>query len=235
MSNELAVLGNQLPADVREQLAADVMEDLSRLGGVGGKDMIRITQDKKFVFPDETTSAGPLELVIVDFVYRNEYYPNPYKAKEITPPSCFAVNEHQAALIPTPRSPKMQVEAGKLCKDCQWDVFGSSPTGSGKACKNTIYMAVLPPDADEKTPLWVIRTSPTAIQPFNAYVSKVMKIAKVPSYSVVTKVFFDPNISYASLRFDVVGVNPILTLTQARREEARGRLLQEPDFSGAEE
>jgi hypothetical protein len=47
--------------------------------------------------------------------------------------------------------------------------------------------------------------------------------------------YFDPDSTYATLRFDVVGVNPILAATLARREEARARLLQEPDFSGLTE
>lgn len=229
MSTDLMKMGNQLPADLKELMAQDVAKDLSRLGGLGGKDSIRITQNKKFVFPDETTSDGPLDLVIVDYVYRNEYYPQPFRPNEIVPPTCFAVNEAQKALTPSPNSPAVQ---HPTCDGCKWDVFGSHPSGRGKACKNTIYMAVLPPDATEETPLWVIKTSPTAIQSFNAYVTKVGNLAKVSLYGIVTRVFFDAGSTYATLRFDPVGPNPILELTMSRRAEARQRLLREPDFSG---
>lgn len=229
---DLTVFGNTLPAEMREKMALDIAADLARLGGSGGKDTIRITQDKKFMFPDETTTQGPLELVVVDFVYRNEYYPTAFKAKEIVPPTCFAVNDHHALLAPTPNSPKRQVPEGKTCKDCQWDVFGSNASGSGKACKNSVYMAVLPGDATMNSPLMVIKTSPTAITPFNAYITKVTTLAKVSVNAVLTKIFFDPELSYASLRFDLVALNPIYDLTKARQEEARARLLREPDFTG---
>lgn len=228
--NELTTLGNTLPADVRQQMADAVAADLARLGNIGGKDSIRITQDKKFQFPDDTTSDGPLELIIVDFVYRNEYYPGAYNRKEQVAPTCFAVNPDQIALAPTVNSPKAQADK---CSACQWDKYGSSPQGDGKACKNTVFMAVLQPDATSDSPLFVIKTSPTGIRHINQHVAKIGRQVQLPVWAVTTKLYFDPNVSYPSLRFDLLGENPILAETQNRRDEARHRLMQEPDFSSA--
>lgn len=226
-------MGNALPAEVREQMAAAVAADLARLGNTSGKDSIRITQDKKFQFPDDTTTEGPLELIIVDFVYRNEYYPGVYNRKEVVAPTCFAVSPEQVALTPTKNSPKIQVPEGESCSKCQWDKYGSSPQGEGKACKNTVFMAVLQPDATEDSPLFVVKTSPTGIRYVNQHVAKIGRQVNLPVWAVVSRMGFDPNVSYPSLRFEIVGPNPILQLTTARREEARARLLQEPDFSSA--
>lgn len=226
-------MGNSLPAEIRDQMAAAVAADLARLGNTGGKDSIRITQDKKFQFPDDTTHEGPLDLIIVDFVYRNEYYQTAYNRKELVAPTCFAVNPDQIALTPTKNSPKMQVAEGALCSSCQWDKYGSSPLGEGKACKNTVFMAVMQADATLDSPLFVVKTSPTGIRYVNQHVAKIGRQVNLPVWAVVSKMFFDPNTSYPSLRFDIVGPNPILQVTQARREEARARLMQEPDFSKA--
>jgi hypothetical protein len=225
---------NSLPVELRAQMAEQVAADLARLGNTGGKDSIRVLQDKTFQMPDDTIVAGPLEMVIVDFVYRNEYYTEAFNRKDIKAPACFAVNPEQKLLIPTPNSPKMQVPAGESCNKCQWDKFGSSATGDGKACKNTIYMAVLPTDATEDSPLYVIKTSPTAINPFNNHVAKVGRTVSLPLWAVTSKVFFDPGVTYASLRFDIAGPNPIAEMTMRRKDEARHRLLQEPDFSAGE-
>jgi len=231
MSNDLIqAMGNSLPADVREQMAASVAADLARLGSTGGKDAIRITQDKKFQFPDDTTSDGPLDLIIVDFVYRNEYYPGAYNRKEVVAPTCFAVNDTQTLLAPSPNSPKPQHDK---CNGCQWDKYGSSPQGDGKACKNTVYMAVLQPDATEESTMFVVKTSPTGIRYINNHVAKIGRTVNLPVWAVLTKMYFDPNVSYPSLRFDMIGPNPILEETQKRRDEARHRLLLEPDFSSA--
>lgn len=230
MTTDLTTLGNTLPANIREQMADAVAADLARLGSTSGKDSIRITQDKKFQFPDETTSDGPLELIILDFVYRNEYYPGAYNRKEQVAPTCFAVSPEQNSLAPSVNSPKAQSDS---CSKCQWDKYGSSPQGEGKACKNTVFMAVLQPDADVETPMFVIKTSPTGIRYINQHIAKVARQFQLPVWAVTTKLYFDPNVSYPSLRFDILGENPIIDETQRRREEARHRLLQEPDFSSA--
>ena len=217
-----------LPAELRDEMAAQVATDLARLGSTAGKDTIRVTQDKQFQFPDDTVAPGPIDLIVVDFVYRNEYYLGAFNRKDMQAPACFAVSPEQNSMIPTEHSPQKQAER---CDKCQWDKYGSAPNGDGKACKNTVYLAVTTPDASEDSPLYVLKTSPTAIRPFNQHVAKVGRMAQLPLWAVVTRVFFDPGVAFASLRFDIAGPNPISELTSKRREEARHRLLQEPDFS----
>lgn len=230
--NEIVqTFANSLPVELREQMAANISADLARLGNSGGKDTIRVTQDKKFQMPDDTMIEPPLDLIIVDFVYRNEYYLGAFNRKELTAPACFAVAPEQINLVPSNNSPKKQSER---CTGCQWDKYGSSPNGDGKACKNTVYMAVLPPDATEDGTLYVIKSSPTAITPFNNYVIKVARATQLAVWGVTTKVSFDPNVPYSSLRFDIAGPNPIAEIAASRRVEARHRLLQEPDFSSFE-
>ena len=228
MTTDLIAIQNQLPADVRAMLAQQVATDIERLGAVGGKDAIRITQDKKFELPNGDL-VDEIEAIVVDFVYRNEYYIGNFNRKQITPPACFAINPVAADMTPSDTSPLKQSEGG--CAVCQQNQFGSSPNGDGKACKNTVYLAVLPPDATEDTPVWVLKTSPTAVKHFNSYVSKVARAAQVPVTAVTTRIFFDPSSTFASVRFEASGPNKIFSLTQSRVTEARHRLMQEPDVS----
>lgn len=225
MSTDLATLSNNLPAHIREQLAAQMAADIGRLGQLGGKDAIRVTQDKKFVLPDGT-ELTELQAIVVDFVYRNEYYPQQFNKKQPTGPSCFAISAHAASLTPPSQLATKQADS---CGTCQWNQYGSATTGSGKACKNTVFLALLPPDATPDSPLWVLKTSATAIRYFNQYVAKVATQAQVPVGAVVTKIFFDPGSTYASLRFAPLGPNEIFAETVVRAEEARKRLTQEPE------
>ena len=231
MSNDLVALQNQLPEEIRAMLAEQVASDIGRLGAIGGKDAIRITQDKKFELPNRDV-VDALEAVIVDFVYRNEYYIGNFNRKQITPPACFSISPTATDMAASANSPMKQSASG--CATCQQNQFGSSPNGDGKACKNTVYMAVMPSDATEDTPIWVLKTSPTAVKHFNTYVTKLARSARVPVTAVLTKIHFDPSSTYASARFDAVGVNPVFELTQARQSEARHRLMQEPDVSAFE-
>ena len=231
MTTDLTTIQNQLPADIRAMLAKQVASDIERLGATGGKDAIRVTQDKKFELPDGQL-ADELDVIVVDFVYRNEYYLGNFNRKQITPPACFAISATSSDMAASDNSPMKQSESG--CSVCQQNQFGSSPNGDGKACKNTVYLAVLPPDATEDTPVWVIKSSPTAVKHFNGYVSKVARTAQVPVSAVTTKLFFDPSSTYVSLRFEPIGVNPSFELTARRQNEARHRLMQEPDVSAFE-
>lgn len=231
MSTDIATIQNQLPAEIRAMLAEEVAGDINRLGSIGGSDAIRVTQDKKFEMPNGDL-ADEIEAVIVDFVYRNEYYPSAFNRKSISPPACFAISPDAASLAASETSPLRQSEDG--CATCQQNQYGSSPSGDGKACKNTVYMAVLPPDATPDTPLRTVKTSPTAVRYFNSYAAKLARTAQVPVGAVVTKLFFDPSNTYASLRFDVVAPNKAYATTRARQSEARHRLMQEPDVSGFE-
>jgi hypothetical protein len=216
--------------DMRAQMRADVAALASRLGAPGG-DVIRCTQDKFFELPDGTKTPGPLNLVIVDFVSSNNFYDGPYDPKNLTPPACFAIGLNPTELVPSDNSPVRQADA---CAVCPLNAFGSGDKGNGKACKNTRVLAVLPPGATKDTPLWVLKTSPTAIKGFDAYVKSVANAFEVPPVGVVTEVGFDPSQTYGTLRFGNAQPNVDIEVGYGRRREAMERLMTEPDVSGYE-
>ncbi len=217
-------VGGQV-VDIRAQLAKEVADMASRVGAPGG-DAIRITQDKKFEFPDGTKSNGPINLVIVDFVSMNQFYDGPYDKDNISPPACFAIGSNPTALVASDNSPVKQ-SAG--CAACPMNQFGSD--GKGKACKNGRVLAVLPPGATADTPLWILKVSPTALKSFDAYVTSVVRSFQLPPVSVITEISFDDSVTYASLRFGDPQPNDNLEACFARKEEAMARLLTEPDVS----
>ena len=193
-------------------------------------DKIRVTQAKKFVFPDGTESSGPFQAIILDFVSANEYYSNPFTRGEVVPPDCFAINEEPGLLVPSKNAPKPQAEN---CASCHWNQFGTARQGKGKACKNTRLLAMVPPDFDAATPIWLMSVSPTGIQAWDRYVATIYGQFSAPPVKVITTIAFDPKVDYPSVRFG----NPqpldtdMLPLAVARMEEARQRLLTEPDYS----
>lgn len=209
---------------IREQLAAQAAEMANRTAPPTGN-AIRITQSKQFKLPDGSTTNGPLQLVIVDFVAANKFYEGAYDPNAITPPDCFAIDINPLKMVPSDNSPNRQAET---CAACPNNVFGSA--GAGKACKNTRVLAVLPPDGDANTPLWTLSVSPTAIKAFDGFVQSLSRLGTAP-ISMVTEVSFDPTKDYASLRFADPQPNENLAAHFARQPEAREMLLAEPDVS----
>lgn len=215
---------------IKEQMAKDLAALEGKTAPPTGV-AIRVTQDKMFVLPNGTKTAGPLKLVIVDFNSKNNYYPVAFDPKNITPPACFAIGDSPTTLVPSDNSPEKQAEA---CTGCPMNQFESAAVGKGKACGNHRILAVLPPDADADTPLWTLSVSSTALKGFDGYVAGIARQFQVPPYGVVTEVGFNPTQTYASLVFSDPEPNENLEIAYSRREEARKLLMVEPDVSGYE-
>lgn len=211
-------------ADVQAMLQAMLASNAKKTAPAGGT-AIRVTQDKQLLLPDGSKTTE-LQVVIVDFTSRNEYYDGPFDKNNIRPPVCFAIGDVPTELVPSANSPEKQANS---CAECPMNAFGSD--GNGKACKNTRLLAVLPPDATEDTPIWTIKTSPTAIKGFDGYVRNVQRVFGVPPVGVVTTISFDENSTYAQLKFSDPEPNNNAAVHLARVEEAKEILAQEPDVS----
>lgn len=210
--------------DMLRKQAESMSERTSPASGIS----IRVTQGKQFSLPDGQ-KTDELEVVIVDFVARNEFYEGAYDKDNMSPPACFAIGVAPNKLTASDNSPQKQADT---CAECPMNAFGSA--GKGKACKNGRVLAVLPVDADENTPIWLLKVSPTALKGFDGYVQSVARTFQTPPVGVVTKVTFDDNVTYASLRFGDAVPNENLAVHFARQEEAKELLNQEPDVSGYE-
>lgn len=204
--------------------ASELAKKISKPSG----DRIKITQAKQIKFPDGTMSAGPFEVVILDFVSANTYYQGAFNRDDVAPPDCFALGEEPSLLVASDSSPHKQSDT---CSACPKNQFGSAMSGNGKACKNSRLLAVVPPDFGPDTPIWLLSVSPTAIRAFDAYVGSVASSFNAPPIRVITTIGFDPKSEFPTLRFGNPVPNERLAESVARMEEARTRLLTEPDYA----
>lgn len=214
-------------ANIQDMLRKQAEDNASRIEPGSGKS-IRIGQDKTFTLPDGTKTREPLELVVVDFVSRNEWYEGAYNKDDVVPPNCFAIHPDPKQLAPSANSPDKQCDD---CASCPMNQFGSAPTGAGKACKNTRMLAVLPPDADDETEIWTLKVSPTAIRAFDGFVASVSRTLQLPPIGVVVTVSFDDTKDFPSLTFSDPQPNNNVAVHFGRQEEAREMIQREPDVS----
>lgn len=218
---------SNLPVNISAEMAAEVDALRDRLTAPSG-DKVSL-KGKQFKLPNGDTS-DLLSGIIVDFVYFNAYYEGAYDENNIVPPDCFSLCPDPTGAVPSDNSPSKQHDNCGACWANQFKSFGK-----GKACRNSVRMIVLPPDATEDTPLMVVDVSPTALKSFSAYVSSVARAFQRPPYGVITDLTFEESLAFPSLRFG----NPqaihgdLLAIVRARREEARARLLVEPDVTAA--
>ena len=210
---------------IQETLKAQAAAMAGRIAPPSGIN-IKVTQDKKFLLPDGNKVDGPLDLVIVDFTSRNEYYEGAYDPNNIASPVCFAIHPEPKSMAPSNNAPDRQADD---CASCPMNQFGSA--GKGKACKNMRVLAVLPPDADETTPLWLLKVSPTALKGFDGFVGSVARTFGMPPVSVIAEVDFNQGETFASLTFGNPRPNENLAVHFERQAEAKALLEQEPDLT----
>jgi hypothetical protein len=210
---------------IQEALKAQAAAMVGRIAPPTGN-TIKVTQDKKFLLPDGNKVDGPLDLVVVDFTNKNTYYEGAYDPNNISAPNCFAIHQIVKEMAPSNNAPDKQCDD---CASCPMNQFGSA--GKGKACKNTRVLAVLPPDADESTPLWLLNVSPTAIKGFDSFVGAVNRTYEMPPIATIVEVDFNPAETFASLTFSNPRPNENLAAHYPRQEEARALLAVEPDVS----
>jgi hypothetical protein len=188
------------------------------------------TKGKVFTLPDGSSSDGPMQCVILDWVTANVWFEGLYNPKDIKPPACFAVGRVVSELGPSENSPKKQ---HATCKGCPQNEWGSHPQGGkGKACKNTRRVLIIPVDADENTQPWVIDVSPTGLKHFDKYVNTLSDNGKHP-IEVVTEIAFEPSEAYPSLRFKPVDTHSKVELMWSLKQKGQEILMQEPQFEEA--
>ena len=215
---------------IQEALKAQAVALAGRTAPATGS-KIRLSPGK-FTLPDGTSTPGPLELVVVDFVSKNTYYPDGFDPRNIVPPTCFAIGTDIKSMVPSPNSPVNQNQ-GSDCASCPQNQWESDPKGGrGKACKNSRLMAVLPPDATDETPMWLLATSPTGVKSFDAFVAAVATMYEMPPVGSVVTVSLNPNETFAQLVFSDPVPNPNVGVHFARQGEAQKMLAVEPDVSG---
>jgi hypothetical protein len=174
---------------------------------------------KSFRFPDGRTTTDPISAVILDYRYVNSYYTSAFNPSSRTPPVCWAVGQDSRAMTPDEAGGTVQCTD---CASCPKNQFGSN--GRGKACKNNIRLAVVPPDATLETNPWILTVSPTGIKQFTAYLNNLLTVhGKVP-LQIVTKIGFNPKEAFATLVFGLEGINEDLEIALKLKEVAQSAL-----------
>jgi len=219
---------SNLPIDISAHLAAEAEAISARIAAPSG-DRIQLKGNSRIITPDGI--EGPeIEVVIIDFVSTNLFYPDAYDPDSPQQPSCFAIGKEPSTLTPSTNSDNQEAAT---CSACPNNQFGSADNGKGKACKNTRLLAVADVNAGEDADIWVLAVSPSSLKTFDAYVKKLSSKHGTVPIAALTRIGLSQAVDYASPTFTLermLDTQEVETFFQ-RREEAMQRLLTEPDTS----
>lgn len=218
-------MGNEL-ANIEKQLAEEARTIQETLASTG---TVISTKGKLFTTPNGLTNPGPISVIILDYVSYNSYFPKTFNPQDIRPPICYSIGKIPKDMVPMDDSPEPQSTS---CAECEWDKFGTSRsgTGKGKACKNVVRLAVVPPDFSPKDEPMLLVVPPTSLANFNTYVSKVAQTFNGPPIRVKTSITFDQDQSYPVLIFGNPEPHNRLSDAMAIRAKASNLLMKRPSF-----
>jgi hypothetical protein len=173
---------------------------------VGGQN-INIQKNGTFRLPNGE-ERDVLDMVIVDYKYRNQFYSRPYRKGEFSPADCFAIGDDPTAMNPHVEAP---VPVHPTCLGCPKNEFGSALNGgAGKACQNQLLLAIMFADLAESEEVYVLKASPTMVK---AIAGHVVKLAEHYGHPIkaITRFGVDSSGDYPKLTAAFAGPNPDYT------------------------
>jgi hypothetical protein len=149
---------------------------------------------KKFTLPGGASSAGPLNAIVLHYVNTNAWWEVEYDPNNPAPPDCTASHEEPALM-----KPGVQVEkpVHSDCATCPKNEWGSK--GRGKACGNSVNLAVVPEDFTNDSEVVTLKVSATGLKRWSTYVRALAESGLDPVQVVTSFSFADTE--YPSLKF----------------------------------
>lgn len=224
--------------DYEEELAPYVERDAQAVGGGGGWSFLS-TRGGAFAL-GEIDLGTELDVVVVGAMRENAYYPDAYDAANPSGPSCFALNLTGDSEEMGPPA-DLPTKENDRCATCKKNAFGSSDTGRGKACRNSVRLALLPADLKNLSPDYfakidgaLLRLPPTSLTKFDAYV-KILTSRGVPLFLTLARLLIESDPRH---QFHVIlqpngglpGV-PMKNALRARADEAIDQLRRLPELT----
>ena len=230
------------PDDLREQMAALVNRDA--VAAKGQTEGWRWARTKGGVLKLGDALLGDdgqsMDVVIVASILSNSYFDKPYSAGEQNSPVCAALDIESVGaeeMAPHSASPNPQSEE---CTGCWANAFSSAlGGGKGKACRNSVTLAMLAPDDDFADADGLrLGIPPGSLSAWRKYAGRLSTLG-APTFCVITRVTIVPMGGAFGLTFEEVG--PIddpaaLSALVARATgDARDVLIQAPSFGVSDE
>lgn len=222
-------------AHVDAELQKEVAALKDQIKQPGGRN-IKLQPSGDFIGPDGVNHGNEIQVVVLDFISRNSFYPHPFDQDNPTPPACYALGKVIKEMKPEADSPEKQSD---LCITCKLNEFKSAPNKKGKACRNFYDLAVLIVDPENPkahnapdAPIYVLPVSPKSLRAWDGIVPAVARaLDGVPIKAIIT-VSGTPAGTYATLQFHADFVaNPDYAQHFQRRAEASELLFRHPDFA----
>ena len=223
-------------ANIDQELAlqvANIKDTISQASG----NKLKLEATGDFVLPDGSNLGNEIQVIVIDYASRNNFYTTPYNPQNPAPPDCYAMGRVLRDMKPEDDSPAPQSDD---CASCPMNAFGSGNNGKSKACQNRRLLAVLVIDPDNPeahnepdAPIYILDLSPSNIKSFDGAVSMCARSLNGPPVKAILTIVGRNAGTYATTSFIDPLPNPDYAAHYARKPEVEDLLFRRPDFTAA--
>lgn len=207
MNDMVAITASKLPAHLQGKVKTDnVFAAAVSAGGfpvisIKGKVFHIQRGDERTLVTkgDDGEPAASLEAVIVA-VNPNKskvYYDHGYEEGSAAKPTCYSND----GISPAADAEDPQAKKCAACPHNQWGSRVTDNGGKGKACGDSMRLAIVPPDQINDPML--LRVPAASLKTLGSYGAQLAKRGVEPHH-VVTKIGFDYNVAHPALTFKAI-------------------------------
>src|ERR1039458_338531 len=125
-----------------EKFAAMAKKSSKIVSSIGGDSNFIKLQSGVLQYQGAAIPGNTMDVVVIDHVLLNMLYVGKFDSANPTSPVCFAFGEVASEMTPHEDSHTPQ-NNNEGCATCEHNEFGSADTGRGKACKNSVRLALI--------------------------------------------------------------------------------------------
>lgn len=146
----------------------------------------------QIIIDGKAIAGSKTEVIPLAFMGERAYFPGEFDPDARQSPACYAYSTGDENEIMKPHAEAREPQA-KTCEECDWNKWGSAVKGRGKACRESVRIALIPNKADlTKESVWHCRIPITSVPAFKTYAGELLGFGK-PLHSVVAELSVTPD------------------------------------------
>jgi hypothetical protein len=188
----------------------------------------------QIIIDNKVVPGGKTDVVLLAFMGERSFFPDGYDPDVRQSPLCYAYFNTEDDADETKPHPKAKEAQAKTCAECAHNEWGSANVGRGKACRESVRIALLPAVQDmSKAQIWHARVPITSVGAFKSHISDILS-AERPVWAVVSELTVTPDaktffkISWAVKRG--ITQNEVAVLSAKAISAERDIAFEYPDF-----
>jgi hypothetical protein len=208
-----------------EKFATMAKKSSKIVSSIGGDSNFIKLQSGVLQYQGAAIPGNTMDVVVIDHVLLNMLYVGKFDASNPTSPVCFAFGEVASEMTPHEDSHDPQ-NNNEGCATCEHNEFGSADTGRGKACKNSVRLALISiNDLEDVAGAEVayMHVPVTSVKLWAGHVRNVDDVHHRPPLGVVTRMTVVPDKdTQFKVQFELVSLiedNEQITALFAKYEE----------------